>query len=223
MIYQIASNSTRLEFFMRVRPQILIFLVSFVVAQFSVAATQDAGALKDLKLAEFTKLSGQFKQSKNLKELDVEIKTEGNFQVLRPTPDTSVFHWNIEKPKPSNICIDGVGIVVDSGTPLKRKNLKFSEVGREAGDQIASLLKIITMNQSRIAEEFNIQKQGGLFLLTPKNPGQAFFESSTLEIDKSGLVKKVLILEKSKDEIRIEFLGMKTQNSAIAKDEKCAR
>ncbi|WP_413293201.1 LolA family protein [Bdellovibrio sp. HCB185ZH] len=208
---------------MRVRPQILIFLVSYVVAQFSLAATQDAGALRDLKLAEFTKLSGQFKQSKSLKELDVEIKTEGNFQVLRPTPDTSVFHWNIEKPKPSNICIDGVGIVVDSGTPMKRKNLKFSEVGREAGDQIASLLKIITMNQSRIAEEFVIQKQGGSFLLNPKNPAQAFFESATLDIGKSGLVKKVVILEKSKDEIQIDFLNMKTQSSAIAKDEKCAR
>jgi hypothetical protein len=116
-----------------------------------------------------------------------------------------------------------VGIVVDSGTPPKRKNLKFSEVGREAGDQIASLLKIITMNQSRIVEEFTIQKQGALFLLTPKKPAQAFFETATLDVDKSGLVKKVLIQEKSKDEIRIEFLEMKTQTAAIAKDEKCAR
>jgi hypothetical protein len=223
MIYQITSISTRLECFMRVGRQFLIFLVFCVVAQSSVAATQGESPLKDMKLADFAKLTGQFKQSKILKELDVEIKTEGRFQVLRPTAESSVFHWDIVKPKPSNICIDSVGIVVASGTPPKRKNLKFSEVGKEAGDQIASLLKIITMNQDRIAEEFVIQKQGAQYLLTPKNLPQAFFETATLDINKEGLVKNVLIKEKSKDEIRIEFLDMKTQAAAIAKDEKCVR
>ncbi|UYL09604.1 outer membrane lipoprotein carrier protein LolA [Bdellovibrio sp. SKB1291214] len=208
---------------MRVHRQFLIFLVFFVVAQSALAALQGEAPSKDMKLAEFKKLTGQFKQSKILKELDVEIKTEGRFQVLRPTPEKSVFHWNITKPKPSNICIDGVGIVVDSGMPPQRKNLKFSEVGKEAGDQIASLLKIITMNQNRITEEFVVQKQGAQYLLTPKNLEKAFFETATLDINKDGLVKNVLIKEKSKDEIRIEFLDMKTQVAAVLKDEKCDR
>jgi hypothetical protein len=207
-----------------------IFLVIFLCigpgfAPCARAASHRGDAFKEMRLANFEQLMGRFKQKKILKEMDVEIKTEGHFQVLRQGPSASIFRWDIEKPKPSHICIDSVGIVIDSGEGemRKKKNLKFSEVGKEAGDQIASLLKIITMDQSKIADEFDIQKQGKVFVLTPKNKEGAFFASSTLDVGKSGLVQSVVIQEKSKDEIHIDFVDMKTKDTPIAKDETCVR
>jgi hypothetical protein len=103
------------------------------------------------------------------------------------------------------------------------KNLKFSEVGKEAGDQIASLLKIITMDQAKIADEYNIEKLGKQFLLTPKDKAKAFFESSTLQMNAKGLVEKVVIKEKSQDEIHLQFVELVTKNMPPAKDLKCLR
>jgi len=178
-----------------------------------------------MKLANFEQLNGKFKQTKILKELNVEIKTEGRFQVLKQGKDASIFRWDIVKPKPSKICIDSLGIVMDSadGDPAKRKNLKFSEVGKEAGDQIASLLKIITMDQNKIGDEFTIEKQDKLFVLSPKNKDGAFFETATLDINKAGLAQNVMIKEKSQDEIQIHFSDLKTKTTPAAKEETCAR
>jgi outer membrane lipoprotein-sorting protein len=189
------------------------------------AAAHNGTLVQDAHLARFTRLEGQFKQTKNLKELDLEIKTEGDFKVLRPTETASVFYWNILKPKPSHICIDEVGILIDSadGNPEKKKNLKFSEVGKETGDQIVSLLKIITMDPNKIDEEFAVQKGANNYVLTPKKKEAAFFESATLSVNAKGLVQQVTILEKSQDQIRIEFLNLKTKNTPVPKDVACPR
>jgi hypothetical protein len=205
-------------------PRFFLVLMSGAMLNFSNAASHKSATLADLKLANFEQLEGRFQQTKLLKELDLEIKTEGDFQVLRQPQNASVFRWNIQKPKVSKICIDSVGILIDSadGDPAKKKNLKFSEVGKEAGDQIASLLKIITMDQGKIGEEFEITPQGKTYLLTPKDPAKAFFQSANLEINGKGLAEKVTIREKSQDEIRIRFTDLKTSNTP-AKEQKCPR
>ncbi|MBC7370794.1 MAG: outer membrane lipoprotein carrier protein LolA [Bdellovibrionaceae bacterium] len=169
------------------------------------------------QLADFHHLEGRFQQSKLLRELDLEIKTTGNFQVLRPKGRPSVFYWNIVSPKPSKICIDDVGIVIN------KKNLKFSEVGAETGDQISGMLKIITMDSAKIEESFLVEKKNNQLFLTPKNLESSFFNSATLTLNNKNLVDDVLLIEKSKDQIHIHFSDLKVNIKKIAQVEQCPR
>lgn len=169
------------------------------------------------QLAEFEQLEGRFQQKKLLRELDLEIKTSGTFEVRRPKTGPAVFYWSILAPKPSKICIDDVGILMNG------KNLKFTEVGTEVGDQISGMLKIITMDPAKIADSFDIEQKGQRLVLRPKKPASSFFESATLTLDSKGLTKDVVLTEKSKDQIQIEFSGMKMNSKKLAKVEQCPR
>lgn len=208
-----------------------VFLIFLMIAMgsASVVASRNGFDLEDMKLANFRELKGRFKQTKIIKELGVEINTEGRFHILKPSPGVSVFHWDIEKPRASRICIDGTGIVIDSeggnpqGKSAKRKDLRFSEVGKEAGDQIANLLKVIIMDEGRIPEDFTVEKKDRHFVLSPKKKEGAFFESVTVEIAKSGLVQNVDIREKSQDEIHLHFMDLKVKHEVIRKDLECIR
>lgn len=187
-------------------------------------ATHNESTLKGLHLADFGELQGSFKQIKWMRDLEVEIKIEGNFKVLKPNKESSIFYWNIEKPKPSQICIDKIGILIETpSVETKKKDLKFSEVGKEVGDQITGLLKLIMMDQEKIVDEFEVKKNSDHFLLTPKKTREAVFEFVQLKINAEGFVSHVMIKEKSQDEIRIQFSGLKTKNFKLAKDVQCPR
>jgi len=174
-------------------------------------------ALAAPQLATFNQLEGKFKQKKLLQELDLEIKTEGRFQVLRPKTAASVFYWNIEVPKASKICIDGEGIVMNG------KNLKFSEVGDETAESVSGLLKIMTMDPSQLEADFAITQRQDKLQLKPKKPETSLFASADLTLNRRGLVDEVVIYEKSKDRIHIQFSNLKTNSQPLTKEVKCPR
>lgn len=208
----------------------LIFSASWSTAADSHASAQAKGVsaapaaannashneiLKKMNLKIFKNLRGHFEQNKLLKELQVEIKTEGNFEVNR---ETSVFHWNVEKPKPSAVCLDKTGVVMDSaGT---KKKISFAEIGEDSGRQIASLLKLMSSDPKQLIEEFEVTEIKGSqksFLLKPLKPENVFFDSAELHVDKAGLVDQIKLIEKSHDELLIQFTQLKTNQAQVIK------
>lgn len=173
------------------------------------------------QISRFERLSGNFQQVKFLRELDVKIQTSGQFQINRSDSENSVVHWNLERPKKSQICIDREGLVIDSmnGSVSSKRRLNFSEVGQEAGDQIVSLTKLITMDFRVAEKDFRIEKKGKTFILKPNESKGAFFESAKLELTPEGYLKNIEIKEKSQDEIQIQFSDFKVSQSL--KGEKC--
>ncbi|MBL7672456.1 MAG: outer membrane lipoprotein carrier protein LolA [Bdellovibrionaceae bacterium] len=185
------------------------------------AAAHKSRSANSIQISSFGRLSGRFHQNKVLKELDVKIQTSGQFHINRPDSENTIVHWNLEKPKKSQICIDKEGLVIDAmtGAASGKKRMNFSEVGREAGDQIVSLTKLMTMDFRDAEKDFLIEKKGKVFILKPINEKASFFESAELELNPEGFIKNIEIKEKSQDEINIQFSGFKVSQSL--KGEKC--
>jgi hypothetical protein len=178
------------------------------------AATDNAShneILKKMALKKFKNLKGIFAQEKVLKDLNVQIKTEGSFEVDR---ESSVFHWNVEKPKPSQVCLDKTGIVMDSAG--SKKKITFAEIGESSGRQIASLLKLMSSDPKQLVEEFEVSEvvnSKGSYLLKPLKLENVFFDSAELHVAQTGLVDKIKIIEKSKDELNIQFSKLQTDQT----------
>ena len=188
------------------------------------ASRQEPAAFKG-QLANFRQLTGEFKQTKYLKELDVRIETKGDFQIAR-NPAGPVVHWNVQAPAATAICIDQTGIVVQSGgddrDPGKKKDLKFAEVGPSLGGQVGSLMKILAMDETQIAQDFRVEKRNDRFVLSPKNAAD-IFDTVSLRLNSRRLVDEVILHEKSGDEMRIIFSKLETPVPLPAKDQKCMR
>ncbi|HRO66387.1 MAG TPA: outer membrane lipoprotein carrier protein LolA [Pseudobdellovibrionaceae bacterium] len=186
------------------------------------AAMQEASTDVAFKPAVFEDLQGEFRQSKALKALDVEIKTEGRFRVIRLGSGKHVVHWRIEKPKPSTVCLDPEGIVLESATGGK-KSLRMAEIGREVGEQMGSLFGLLGLEPDQVQKDFQVRKKGAGFLLTPKDSEKFFFETVELELDSVGLVKRMILTEKNKDEMRLSFVKLKMQKIGPKTETACAR
>lgn len=186
------------------------------------AAMQEAAPAAVFKPFVFEDLQGEFRQSKSLKALDVEIKTEGRFQVIRPGPGKHMVHWMIEKPKPSQVCLDTEGLVLESASGLK-KSLRMAEIGREVGEQMGSLFGLLGLDPTQVQKDFDIRKKGAGFELTPKDAKRFFFETVELELDSAGLVRRMVLNEKNQDRMRVDFLKLKTRKITPKTETACAR
>lgn len=197
----------------------ILCLGLFSQAAESLPAAENAAShkelLKKMNLKSFESLKGRFVQVKILSELEVQIKTEGNFLVNRKDPKASVFNWNVEKPSKSQVCLDSKGVVLDSGG--KKKKISFSEIGQDSGQQMTSLLKLMSLDPGQLDEDFHIKPAGEDYLLTPKKPESVFFQTALIHVSSAGIVDKISVKEKSGDELNIQFSNLKTEK---AKDSK---
>lgn len=204
----------------------LVLLHSLTVAQ--AATTKQT---QGLKIKSFAELQGQFTQIKTLQELDVKIKTEGKFKIKKSLDKNLLFIWSILKPSPSVVCIDSEGIQISANelngkSDQKKKQIKFSEVSKETSDQVLNFFKLLSLDQESSENLFFIHQEGKSFLLAPKDPQTSLLRSVRIEVNRKGLIKNLLIEEKSSDKIQIQFLNLKTKDH-LSKDEahhfKCER
>jgi hypothetical protein len=210
------------DYFMKLLFAGVLLNLLFLSHQSQAGSAKDAASHKQedanpLKLKNFEDLKGRFFQVKTLKELGVEIKSEGNFQVSRKSEKDRIFHWNVEKPKPSKVCIDAKGIALESNGSVKK--ISFSEMGPDSGEQMSSLLKLISLDPSQLPQDFKIEAIGPDFLLTPLKPETVFFQTALVHVDAKGLVDHLVLKEKSQDELKVQFKNLSTEKFKL---ESCA-
>lgn len=191
----------------------------------SAAALAAAPSEALLRLNSFAHIEGQFTQVKTLQEINVSIKTEGDFAITKSVSNKSLLHWNIKKPTKSLICIDSEGLQMTSVSdnkqnPITKKQIKFSEMGAETNDQILNFFKLLSLNQESAAQLFTVQPSGQGFLLTPKDKEKSVFENVHIKINKQGLIENLLVQEKSHDKIEIRFFNIKTKKTISSEKAK---
>lgn len=188
-----------------------------LVLMHALAAETKAVAPKEAlyRLNSFAQIEGQFMQTKTLQELDVQIKTEGSFSIKKSVTNKSLFHWSIKKPTVSLVCIDSEGIEISSNSTekdasVKKKKIKFAEMGAETNNQVLNFFKLLSLNKESAAELFTVEKLGNEFLLRPKNKEESLFQTVQIKINDRGLVEKLIVEEKSHDKIELHFFNLKT-------------
>lgn len=142
-------------------------------------------------------ISGQFEQSKKIKELDITLKSSGIFKVTRDQ-STELVEWKINKPEEFRICIDSQALY------LKDKNMKqplrhpMDQANTNDPTGFSKLQYIFKNDIESLSKEFAMKKNGNEIILSGKN-------TMALTLDKQGFVQRVKITEAQGDESTILF------------------
>lgn len=201
-----------------------LYFFATYVAPCAMAAAPKAAS--KVVLADFTHLQGAFEQVKKLKDLDVEIRSSGSFEIFRPKGSSPVIHWDLRKPSETKICIDGQGIFVEKsqGATRKSHSVDFDEAGKKTGEQLRVLTNLLAFDLRALEKMFGIVRLANALTVTPKKPAEAFFESATVLVDAKGFAKQVSIQEKTKDELTIVFSNVSDVSSKSGNlKTRCAR
>ncbi|NDK37387.1 outer membrane lipoprotein chaperone LolA [Pseudoxanthomonas gei] len=174
------------------------------------AGTALAGARDDLKT--FTNglkgLDGQFTQQ--VYDAKGKLKESSSGRVALSAP--RLFRWEYAKPYPQLIVADGRKVWVYD------PDLQQVTVREQGSEEQNSPLSAL-IDPTKLDKQFNVKESGtsdGLqwLTLTPKNEGDASFQSARLGFGKSGLAR-MDVVDAVGQNTRISFVGWK-RNPAFA-------
>jgi len=176
----------------------LIFALSFANAQAGTAALQ--------KLLEEHQKSIPFKsrftQVKSLKEMGVELQSEGELEVKALGFAT----WKLTKPSFLSVELSPQEIKIFSdpqGAPRTIKKDQSKETPVEGG----TWMELLMEKPQQLAQHFDVTQISPLkFKLVPRNSTRGF-EAIEILFGKKSKISEVVIYENSDDTLRIKFLA----------------
>jgi outer membrane lipoprotein-sorting protein len=163
-----------------------------------------------LKLyASVATLEVSFKQLKTLKDLGLQLKSEGRLK-LQP-PNRVV--WEILQPSPVQVTLDQNEIRIRSGkgADAQVQTFKMSEAPSDPSTQnLTGLIAWLTLDSKALAEQYMIYAEGSnSFRFIPKQKGTAPpstpFKDLFMTLSGNGLLKHLTIDELSGDTVDIDF------------------
>lgn len=165
-----------------------------------------------------TLISGQFVQSKLIKDLSVTLNTSGSYKIYKYSADDFKVIWNIQSPEKMNICIDSERFVFENLTAKKKNTLKLDELSQNDSSGLSKLIHLIKLNPKEISTHFNIQKLNLDLLIIPKQENQFSFLNAVVSLDKFKNLKQLKLNEKSGDQLEMKFLKT-VENKNLSKVE----
>jgi len=161
---------------------------------------------KRLKLyASISTLSVGFKQTKTLKDMGIQLKSEGRLRLERPDKIT----WEITQPSPLLVTLDKSEIRIRSGRgPDSRTQvLKMGDAGSDQPTQsLAGLIAWLNLDSKALVSQYQVlavDKQSVHF--EPKQKDSVPFESLDMSLGADGQLKHLVLHEISGDQLDIEF------------------
>jgi outer membrane lipoprotein-sorting protein len=173
---------------------------------------RSAELLSERALAEKLKLYGSissleadFKQIKTLKDMNLQLKSEGHLKLQRP--DHVV--WEITYPSLVNVSLDKNQVVIrtGAGSEAQVQSFKTSDLrSDQASKGLTALITWLHLESKALAEQYDIYATGQQsFLFKPKQKNSTPFESLEMGLGSSGQLKHLTIHELSGDSLDIEF------------------
>lgn len=189
-------------------------ILGFFVLTLCSAAAAETTSVTEAQLAEHLRLystiktlEADFHQVKDLRELGMQMKSEGRLTLRRPDAVT----WEVRKPARVKVELDPNGMRITSGEGKTATVQTFSTAQMGAsmsGDKDASSLRDLVawlkLDAHALAEQYAIATTGGnRFFFTPKKPGP--IASMEMELAKAGHLSKLVLNESSGDRMTLEF------------------
>jgi outer membrane lipoprotein-sorting protein len=152
------------------------------------------------KYAKLKKLSANFSQTKELKNIGVTLKSSGTIHFERP----NLFEWKVESPK--NFVFqfkdDNISLMEDGKVIKNADTAKFD---KKMLDAISHLKAWMMIDQKFIEDNYMIRPiSSTVYEFTPKLEAK-MFKSILIELGKDAPIKKISLTEISNDLIVIEF------------------
>jgi hypothetical protein len=214
---------------------LFLFLILLKPRALQAQTPQALIASKSLNLEELTKefqpilnrhfVSGQFHQKKNIKELEVTISSQGQFSIETSKAGDFIFHWNIIKPEPLEICMDTKQVVLKSqhnknnqDKKIKEDRIQYAEMGEQGQKQLIEMVRLINFNPKQIYDSADIlitlpikNTDSKKITLIPKNQNDFLFQKAEIEVNKKGFINHLVMTEKSQDQLIIDFSKLESK------------
>lgn len=149
--------------------------------------------------------AAKFRQIKHLKDMGVDLKSEGRVQVVRP--DQVI--WEIMKPSHVTVKIDKsrVEIVSGNGPEKTVQSLKLEDLPHDkAAGGIGLLLPWLTLDAKRLSTDYKIfEVEKKSFRFEPQAAASGLFEKIEIQLDDSGFLRRLQLMESSGDSLDIDF------------------
>lgn len=162
-----------------------------------------------LPYAKVNKLSAQFKQKKRIKDLDIELLSEGKMIFEKPQK----IQWIITKPSPIEVQIDAEKISISSSKAGQRQTqiLQLSQISENQNTMGFSLfVPWIQRDAAKILSVYKVAQINDHHLVfTSKKP--SLFRSIDMRTGKNGLIEKMTFLENTEDSLEISFQAIKIE------------
>ena len=182
------------------------YLVLFVFqCIWSIAAEPPLG--KEISLTDLAKalksyenvahLEAAFHQKKILKDLDMNLKSEGKLSFTRPDQVT----WEILKPSPLKVELNSQEIRLQNG-----KDVQTIKAGGPQTQSLQGLVTWLKLDANEIYKEDQVLEVGPRhYIFKPRKPEQSPFASLDLTLSAKGYLQKFILHENSGDLLEIEF------------------
>lgn len=180
------------------------------IANISQRAVSDAEITEQLKFYQkISTLHASFHQTKFIKDLKLELKSEGEMELVRPERVL----WKITKPSPTELVLSGNSVSMTSGTGTSKRTESFALDGPmdpAVSKSLVSMVAWLKVDVPLIKESYSIYEVGKhTFKCVPKDEKMGVFQSLTLFLHPKGHLEKLFIEEKSGDHIEITFANPK--------------
>jgi outer membrane lipoprotein-sorting protein len=152
-----------------------------------------------------SEIEASFKQTKHIRDMDLEIHSSGNFKIKRPHQIT----WQVSKPSHVLVEMSPKEIKITSGTgpSATSQSLKMDQVTQEEDLRNIQMLGIwLNLESAELSAAYNILKEGPeTFRFSPKETKRTPFKSLKMKLSARGHLKKLWLEETSGDSLTLEF------------------
>jgi len=147
------------------------------------------------------KLEVDFKQTKILKDIQLELTSEGHMTMILPDH----VQWKILKPEPMTVDLDQQKITIHSSSGKQTFSQAENPSARDR-KSFATMLSWLKLDAGAIMSQYEVQKTAARrFHFIAKDKEEPMLKSIELELTAAGHVATLLFQEVSGDEIRLEF------------------
>ena len=172
---------------------------AWAAAEKPVSAEQLEQALTKYQAIE--RLDVDFKQTKTLKDIQLDLKSEGHLTLELPGRVV----WKVLKPQPMTVNLEQEKITIES--PTSKQTFSQAENPSAKDRQtFATMLTWLKLDAHAIAEKYTVLETGkNRFRFLSKDPNEPVIKSLEMQMDGAGHVAHLLFEEVSGDSIKLQF------------------
>ncbi len=151
----------------------------------------------------FQSLEADFHQVKDLKEMGLQMKSEGRLTLKRP--DTVV--WEVTKPAHVKVELGAAGIRITTGEGVSAtiQNYPADQMPKEGdGASLHDLVAWLKLDAHALANQYAITRTNAdHFIFAPKKNGP--FKTMEMDLSGAGHLEKLILHEASGDQMTLRF------------------
>lgn len=173
-----------------------------------------------------TYLRGNFSQIKFISALQMQIKSNGNFEVQKKANNEQSILWSILLPEKMKIKICRDKLLIENPNLSGSEKIRVINIKDQQSDMAGNyiyLMKIMDFDVESIAQDFDIRFLEKKYIFVPKNNENINLKEIQILLNKEMNIQQITLLEKNSDYLRIDFNQLRQGKLAAKSEISCSK